>query len=175
VFRAVDGTLKLVGIVDAIQTLTNQPGGTAVFGDQSMIADLSVYRSQIMDMVTRVDPAWQNQRNYFDVNGSGFVTPLDYLVIFNELNRAQQHDLVGSPATTRQYYDVSGDNFVSQLDALRIINALTADTANPSSAFASDPNVVLAPEPGTGVIVLWGVLLAAAWRCVSIARRGRVR
>ncbi len=171
VFHYSDGAWKLVGIMDAIQTLTNQPSGTAVFGDQTMIADLSAYRSQIMDLVTRADPAWQNQHNYYDVDGSGFVSPLDYLLIFNELNRSQQHDLVGSPATTREYYDVSGDNFVSQLDALQIINALTADTANPSSAFAADPNVVLAPEPATGVMVLWGVLLAAAWRCVCFVRR----
>ncbi len=53
VFRVVDGSLKLVGMMDAIQTLTNQPGGTSVFGDQSMIADLSTYRGQIMDLVTR--------------------------------------------------------------------------------------------------------------------------
>ncbi|MEX2111919.1 MAG: dockerin type I domain-containing protein [Pirellulales bacterium] len=174
VFRKVDGAWKLVGIMTAQQSLTNQPAGTVVPGNLSQIADLAAYRSQILGLLTRADPAWQNQRNYFDVNGSGFVSPLDYLVIFNELIRANSHALVGSPATTRQYYDVNGDAMVSQLDALRIINALTAGSANPPSVvpLASDTHFI--PEPSTGALAFGGLLLAVA-RCLKIARRGRAK
>ncbi|HEX4142387.1 MAG TPA: PEP-CTERM sorting domain-containing protein [Pirellulales bacterium] len=61
VFSFVDGQWQLVGIMVAEATYSNQPSnvspslgdaaGTAVFGDESYIADLSVYRSQIVAVV----------------------------------------------------------------------------------------------------------------------------
>lgn len=174
-FRFVDDQWKLVGIMTAQQLMSNQPGATTVFGNSTQIADLATYRSQILGLVNRVDPAWQNQRNYFDVNGSGFVSPLDYLVIFNEITRSQPHSLEGSPATGQPYYDVNGDGMISQLDALRIMNALTAGNANPAaasaSALAATNDSVLVPEPATWVLSLGGLVLLTFARSVALAFR----
>lgn len=166
VFRQVDGDWTLVGIMIASQLLNNQPAGTVIPGDQTQIADLATYGSQILDVLNRADPPWQNQRNYFDVDGSGVVSPLDYLLIFNELIRAEPHELVGIPATNRQFYDVNGDGTISQLDALRIINALMVGTANPASVSTMASSAHLVPEPSTAAILLGGVLIAVAVRCV---------
>jgi hypothetical protein len=173
VFRFVEDQWKLVGIMTAQQLMSNQPAGTTVFGNSSQIADLATYRSQIDALLNRVDPAWQNQRNYFDVNGSGFVSPLDYLVIFNEILRSQPHALVGSPATGQQYYDVNGDSMISQLDALRIINALTVGNANPTtaSAQAMSSDSVLVPEPATWLLLLSGLILLTVARRLALASR----
>jgi hypothetical protein len=174
VFRFVDDQWKLVGIMEAQQLMSNQPSATAMFGNSTQIADLATYRSQIMALVNRTDPAWQNQRNYFDVNGSDFVSPLDYLVIFNEILRSQPHSLEGNPATGQQYYDVNGDGMISQLDALRIINALTVGNANPAatpaSALAVTNNSVLVPEPATWVLLLVALVGLAAMRGLRSAR-----
>ncbi len=175
VFRFVDDQWKLVGIMSAQSLMSNQPAATTVFSNITQIADLATYRSQILGFVNRVDPAWQNQRNFFDVNGSGFVSPLDYLVIFNEILRSEPHALEGNPATGQQYYDVSGDDMISQLDALRIINALTAGNANPimatASAQAMSADSVLAPEPATWVLLLGGILLLTLARRAALASR----
>ena len=44
---------QLIGISDAISTFDDQPGDTAVFGDQSYMVDVATYYSQI-DAVTGV-------------------------------------------------------------------------------------------------------------------------
>ena len=47
--------------MDTQTLLNNQPAGTAVFGNQTQAVDLSVYRTQILDIMTNADTAWQNQ------------------------------------------------------------------------------------------------------------------
>jgi hypothetical protein len=56
-----------------------------------------------------------------DVNNDGHVTPLDALLVINELSQGGVASVVQS---TR--LDVSGDNSVSPLDALLVINELNA-------------------------------------------------
>jgi hypothetical protein len=63
-----------------------------------------------------------------DVNNDNFLTPLDVLIVINELNdprymgRSSQLPN-GRPAQT-PFYDVNGDSFCAPLDALIIINFL---------------------------------------------------
>lgn len=67
-------------------------------------------------------PKW-NENNPFDSSDDGFVSPIDALVIINELNQtggySMDEELVGAP-----YFDVSQDNFLSPIDALMVINEL---------------------------------------------------
>jgi hypothetical protein len=52
VFQFSDGVWKLSGIMVAVnETLSGQPGDTVLFGDQTLIADLSYYRDQIVAIV----------------------------------------------------------------------------------------------------------------------------
>lgn len=57
-----------------------------------------------------------------DVSGDQLVSPIDVLLIINELN---------APTATgaRAFLDTTGDGFVSPLDALLVINRLNADSA----------------------------------------------
>jgi len=71
---------------------------------------------------------WQNPANPRDVDNSGFVVPLDVLIIINELNNPKFRDSEGRlplppPAgSPPPYLDVSGDAHVTPLDVLIVIN-----------------------------------------------------
>jgi hypothetical protein len=76
---------------------------------------------------------WHNSSQPADVNGDGIVSPLDSLIVINDLNANGPHtDGSGSTqlssatgATTHNYLDVNGDGSVSPLDALSVLNSLT--------------------------------------------------
>jgi hypothetical protein len=52
VYQFVDGVWKLSGVMIAVTgTLSGQPADTVLFGDQTLIADLSYYRDQIVAIV----------------------------------------------------------------------------------------------------------------------------
>ncbi len=59
-----------------------------------------------------------------DVNNDLRVTPMDALVVLNELNRGGIRDLAGEQVQPSKFVDVNGDNKISALDALQVINAL---------------------------------------------------
>ena len=58
-----------------------------------------------------------------DVNDDGQVTPLDALLVINNLNFRGARSVL-SEAISAPYIDTSGDNFVSPLDVLLVINHL---------------------------------------------------
>lgn len=73
----------------------------------------------------------QNPQNFFDVNASGQVTPLDALLILNRLSRAAREGLSGQELfdqlleeEPRRFYDVDGNRRVEPMDALRVINEI---------------------------------------------------
>jgi hypothetical protein len=77
------------------------------------------------------DPAqtpWQNPLNRLDVNFDGIVTPLDVLMVINDLNARGSRMLPapGGSVVPLPYLDVSGNNVIDPLDALWIINHLNA-------------------------------------------------
>ncbi|MCY2986847.1 MAG: dockerin type I domain-containing protein [Planctomycetota bacterium] len=72
---------------------------------------------------------WQNSLEPSDVNGDGRLTPLDALLLINEVNRLGPRALSGlwtGSTTTEYFWDVSGDDQVSALDVLQVIDALSA-------------------------------------------------
>ncbi len=72
--------------------------------------------------------AWQNALLQGDVNGNGFVTANDALIIINELSRRRFSDktgkLIGLPGNDDFLFDVNGDGFATALDALNVINSI---------------------------------------------------
>ncbi|MFV2065911.1 MAG: putative Ig domain-containing protein, partial [Pirellulales bacterium] len=94
---------------------------------------------------------WQNPRNRVDVNDDGFVTPIDALLVINELNSRGVLDAKGKLPFPRSepyrgnYYDVNGDGFGTPLDALHIINVLNAG----AQAEGEFPSLVAAAAPTT--------------------------
>ncbi len=87
--------------------------------------------------VTVVEPPrgdWQNTSNPLDVNEDTVVSPIDALLVINELNFREVSDettgiLPNAPAIVPAFFDVTGDDIVSPTDALAIINALNSPTA----------------------------------------------
>jgi len=82
----------------------------------------------IPDTFTTVNSkAWQNVFNTLDVNNDKFVSPIDVLIVINELNRRSgvgDGRLPPTNSNVGSFYDVDGDEFVTPLDALNIINEL---------------------------------------------------
>ena len=104
---------------------------------------------------------WQNPLDPRDVDNSGFVVPLDVLVIINELNNPKFRDSSGRlplpppDGAPPPFFDVNGDAHATPLDVLIVINfinnqnnsegeapatplALAASTVVRSSTFVSD-------------------------------------
>ncbi len=72
---------------------------------------------------------WQNPLYHLDVNDDGNVTPLDVLLVINDLNSRGSRILPARGPSDTEYLDSTGDGAVSPLDVLVIINALNADSA----------------------------------------------
>ncbi|MEZ6086543.1 MAG: GEVED domain-containing protein [Pirellulaceae bacterium] len=88
---------------------------------------------------------WTNPLDVFDVNNSDTVTPLDALVILNQLSR--RNLLNGStlidPTTIDpfpfQFLDTTGDGVLTPLDALRILNHLNRISTSGEAQSAPTP------------------------------------
>lgn len=98
---------------------------------------------------------WQNAVNRLDVDASGFVAPIDVLLVVNDINQNGARTLpANKPAGyTGPLCDTSGDGLVSALDALLVVNAINqfpdAPTLQVGLSQASDANgdhVVLTPN-----------------------------
>jgi hypothetical protein len=69
---------------------------------------------------------WQNPVNPFDVNGDGYVTPQDVLLLINEINRGGGEGPL-APRTPEQpgapyFLDVLGNGYLTPNDVLQVIN-----------------------------------------------------
>ncbi len=68
---------------------------------------------------------WTNSENVFDVNGDGFVDPIDVLQIINYIKRAGTGTLQGTrDPLGPPYIDVNGNGEIEPLDVLLVINFL---------------------------------------------------
>ena len=97
--------------------------------------DTGLTQFTIQQSATMISP-WQNPVNKFDVNFSGAVTPLDALIVINELLLGFGGPLATSgiappPYTAGNgfYVNVNGDGKLSPLNALQVINFLNDPTA----------------------------------------------
>ena len=66
---------------------------------------------------------WTNPTNSHDVNDDGFVSPMDALLVINDLNERGARRLSSHVAGT-PYLDVNSDQFVTPIDALTVLNEL---------------------------------------------------
>ena len=165
VFQSIDNHWELSGIMVSEQSFPGQPSRSAVYGNTTLIADLSKYREQIMKLVDHPEPLWQNQVNHFDVDGSGRVNAHDLLVLMTELklgNYAGQ-DLLGAPGPSDFRFDVDGDLRLTAQDGTALLNALLGNTANPASSTSATG---LVPEPSSALLAAAGALTLAwaGWR-----------
>jgi VCBS repeat-containing protein len=65
-----------------------------------------------------------------DVNNDHQLTPIDALIVINELNDSGGSSRRAVAATGPMFYDVNGDESLTPIDALMVINALNAEGEN---------------------------------------------
>jgi large repetitive protein len=70
-----------------------------------------------------------NPNNPLDVNNDGLVTPLDALLVINEINANGSHALDVGGFHTAPFFDTDRDNVVSPRDILLVINHLNTPPA----------------------------------------------
>ncbi|MFN9915611.1 MAG: dockerin type I domain-containing protein, partial [Pirellulaceae bacterium] len=69
-----------------------------------------------------VSSLYQNPANRYDVNNDGFVSPIDALIVINDINRSGVRDLGPTDFTPPPYIDVNGSSSVEPIDILQVIN-----------------------------------------------------
>lgn len=89
-------------------------------------------RGMLVDAAMDSQKPWKNHDLALDVNDDGHVSPIDALLIINELNDVGSHALPAPTASSpvSSYLDNNGDNHVSPADALWVINALNSPTGS---------------------------------------------
>ncbi|MEZ6092323.1 MAG: dockerin type I domain-containing protein [Pirellulaceae bacterium] len=75
---------------------------------------------------------WRNPARPNDVDNDMSVTPLDALLVINDLNREGSRSLGVRPHQLTRYLDTNGDGNVSAVDALQVINQLSRGSVPPS-------------------------------------------
>jgi uncharacterized delta-60 repeat protein len=136
----------------ALVTVTlHDSGGTAGGGSDTSAAQT---------FIINVGPfsPWQNPISIDDVDANGTVSPLDALIIINEINANGAHTLgalANPPSGPVDYLDVNGDGVVSPLDALIIINDLNAETrAGGTTLATSSPAASVSPPNAAAVPIV---------------------
>ncbi len=87
--------------------------------------------------------SWTNPVESLDVNDDGLISPIDALIVINELNTVgpRQLDPPGAGEAPPPFVDTSGDGYASPIDALLILDHLTVQPSSSAaavSAVASD-------------------------------------
>jgi VCBS repeat-containing protein len=117
------GSVQILGNGVVRFTPGNNFVGTAKFA--YTIQDNEGSFSNVAEVTVQVtDTIYQNPVNRFDVNGDGFVSPIDALLIINDLNLNGPRPLPPGSFTPPPYLDVNGSNSVEPSDALQVINYL---------------------------------------------------
>ncbi len=73
---------------------------------------------------------WHNPSNPVDVNNDGLITPIDALLIINEINLRGARSLVGTDLTFPPFIDTNGDGMLTANDVLQVINYLNSHTSS---------------------------------------------
>ena len=110
-------------------------------------------------------PDFQNPVQVLDVNNDATVSPLDALVIINDLIANGIHQ-VGFPYAGTSYLDVNGDNKVTPLDALQVINSFLTPAPALQASAMENVATLLVPEPSAWTLAATGLVLfgLATWR-----------
>ncbi len=168
VFQEHAGHSTLVGIMDAVKPLTNQPIGTIVFGDQTFSVDLSQYHDQIVAIMSQ---PLSSAQSLAVPNAASAATAMTASRVLDVVDALQSHGSfpVSPSSVADAQLDINHDGQVSPLDALDAV-AMMRDGSFPLTQGTQ------VPEPSTAVLALVGLLLLLAgryrWGLAAVARRG---
>ncbi len=149
-------TVTVTGVDDGIADGTQ---AFAIITSTTQSTDASYNGLSVDDVgVTSFDDGrrpYQNPRNLYDVNDDNKVTPLDALLIINDIARNKTRVLPSTHTDGQLYVDVSGDETISALDALRVINEIarnkrgvvsTSGEGESLGTFAASASLVQPPD-----------------------------
>ncbi len=104
------------------------PAGATGIEIRTVDAPTGVTSPIFEDVLPEPELSWQNPDLALDINGDQLVTPLDALLVINELNSTGPGPLHSRTALggVPVFLDSNGDGYLSALDALLVINELNA-------------------------------------------------
>ena len=137
------GSYSFFGVPAGNYSVRATPNGSFVasepVGGQQMASVISNEATVGVDFgFIATTSRWLNPVDQNDVNADTFVTPLDALLIINEINNNGSRNLNDDPPPTPPYIDVSGDGFLSALDVLLVVNFLNNNAGGEGEATADD-------------------------------------
>ena len=108
VFQKNSGLWELVGMIHAVSLLDGQPGGTrtAVFGNETYVADLYRYADQIREIAD-----FEPIAGDFDANGTVEAADIDALL-----------DVIRQPTFASCHFDLVGNNGLDEDDLTEVIS-----------------------------------------------------
>lgn len=114
------GTVVIVG--NGVVRYTPATNFVGVGSFQYFLSDTSGIPSNLATVTVRIVSSLnQNPTNRYDVDNDGFVSPIDALILINDINL--NGDRVLPASTTRPpFLDVDGDGSISPLDVLAVVN-----------------------------------------------------
>lgn len=85
----------------------------------------------LVDAAMQSQKPWMNPLDELDVDESTFVSPIDALIVINELNSVGSHELPPPTASSLSppYFDCNGDGYLTPSDVLQVINFLNEESA----------------------------------------------
>jgi hypothetical protein len=149
VFVQVDGGWALTGMITAITTLSGQPGGnTSAMLDysQALIADLTVYRDQILDII--FEPVVVG-----DLNGDGLVNTADINPFILALTDPAAFATVFPHVNLYAAGDINGDGQINTADINPFVALLTSGMGTGLAAG------LIIPEPAALTLLAWGAAM----------------
>jgi hypothetical protein len=121
-----DGWMELLTVV------THELGHVLGLNDLMGIAHQDIMVESLKAGIRRL-AAGGRQRNPFDVDNDGYISPSDALFVINYLNRTHPEAEAESTVFLASFLDVDGDSYVSPSDAPMVINYLNANDASQTS------------------------------------------
>jgi len=119
---------RLAGVVSKMHSFS---AFDCLHSDHSIFSAVSSYRSWILSVMDQPVP-WTNPTDRLDVNGDGYIAPIDALYVINHLNSTTgAGSTISGNNVNRTFLDVTNDGLVTPLDALLIINSLNSVGAHP--------------------------------------------
>ena len=126
--------------------------GTRQGGTELYRADGTQVPAVIINGTIQVRSIWQNPTDVNDVDGDGFISPRDVLLVVNRINK-QGPEKLPLPSHGNEpppYYDVDGDGYTSANDALTLINCLNGGRCKSTpTAIAAQPTPPSNPDDTT--------------------------
>jgi Ca2+-binding RTX toxin-like protein len=83
----------------------------------------------IVEFIVAGSNVWRNERNHLDVDDDRSISPLDVLILINDLNAKGSRKLDDIGPNSKQFLDVDDDGSVSPLDVLFVINWINSQSS----------------------------------------------